>query len=167
MAYLEPFLRQNGANTVRQARYLTNNLICCSETLNIFVTSVPCIPPSFGKLAFKIPDLEHFLRSYEIFGKVMCTGSAAQIFNCFQICLLPLFLLFGQTFICGGYYCLSDILVNNWIHGREDKMSPFGQYTARFFVCSGRFIGIFFCMYVVLLVQTHTISVFPNKHEIK
>ena len=78
---------------------------------NLFVTSVPWVPPSFGKLEFKIPDLEHFSRSYEFFGKVLCTGSAAQIFNCFQICLLPLFLLFGQKFICGGYYCLSDIIV--------------------------------------------------------
>ena len=32
----------------------------------------------------------------------MCTGSVAQIFNCFQICLLPLFLLFGQTLILWG-----------------------------------------------------------------
>ena len=78
---------------------------------HLFVTSVPCGQPSFGKLEFKIPNLEHFLRSYEIFGKALCTGSAAQIFNCFQICLLPLFLLFSQTFICGGYHCLSDILV--------------------------------------------------------
>ena len=51
----------------------------------------------------------------------MCTGSAAQIFNCFQICLVPLFLLFGQTLILWGillpkrYTCftyLKDFLPN-------------------------------------------------------
>ena len=109
MADLEHFLRsENGTNFVRPARYLTNHWL---HITHLFLTSVPCVLPSFGKLEFKIPDLEHFLRSYEFFWKVMCTGSAAQIFNCFKICLLPLFLLFGQTFICGGYYCLSDILV--------------------------------------------------------
>ena len=33
----EPFLRQNGANSVRPARYLTNHLTFCSETLHIYL----------------------------------------------------------------------------------------------------------------------------------
>ena len=36
-ADLEPFLRQNGANSVRLARYLTNHLTFFSETLHIYL----------------------------------------------------------------------------------------------------------------------------------
>ena len=37
MADLEPLLCQTGANSVRPARYLTNNLTFCCETLHIYL----------------------------------------------------------------------------------------------------------------------------------
>ena len=59
MADLEPFLHQNGANSVSPARYLTNHLTFHSDTLHIYLLPVSCVQPSAGKLEFKIPDLEH------------------------------------------------------------------------------------------------------------
>ena len=51
----------------------------------------------------------------------MCTGSAAQIFNCFQIGLLPRFLLFGQTFICGDIIALAIYLLDQEITLEETE----------------------------------------------
>ena len=78
----------------------------------LFVTSVPWVQPSLGKLELKIQDLEHYLRNYEFFWKVICVRKALPKFSIVSksvLCLCSCSLV--KHIFCGGCYCLSDILV--------------------------------------------------------
>ena len=63
---------------------------------HLFVTSVPCFQPSFGKLKFKIPDLEHFLRKK--FEK-SCVQEALPKFSIFFKSVSYLLAMFSPKFL--------------------------------------------------------------------
>ena len=93
-----PSIRPSGPISHKPFNILFWNII------HLFVTSVPCVQPIFGKLEFKIPDYEHFLRSYEIFGKVICVREALPKFSIVSksVCCLCSCSLVKLLF-CGGY----------------------------------------------------------------
>ena len=73
---------------------------------------MPCVRPSFGKLEFQIPDLEHFLRNYEIFEKLNLYAKRCPNFQLFpNLFVASVRALWSNTYFVGDIIALAIYLL--------------------------------------------------------